>query len=200
MPAGEPHLGGEAHRSIHTLALGARAERQGVPSRLILPERPPGSSGRERGEDVVVIGRGLVVLRVAPSEVVEVRSAAEGEVQPAALAEPGGAADAGCPADGLVVGDRADEDCERGSGVVVAAATEAIATAGARAPGAADCLVAGDRAVAGGQGPPKNVGEPAPHPAPAVAAGAALAADGPVVLDPAIADRGRVAAPDHEPA
>ena len=64
----------------------------------------------------------------------------------------------------------------------VGAAAEAIATVGARAPGAADGLIAGDRAVADGQGGPQDAREAATQPIPAVAAGGSLAADGLIVL------------------
>src|SRR5262249_39161725 len=80
------------------------------------------------------------------------------------------------------------------------AAAEPVATVAARAPGAALGLIAGDRAIADGQSPSQDVGDPAAQTVGAVAAGGSLAADGLVVRDRAVADPGRVVAADQEPA
>src|SRR5215469_9632545 len=94
------------------------------------------SAGRERAEDVVGIGRGLVVLRMALGEGVEARDSAVGEVGASADALASAATHAGRAADGLVAGDGAAGDSERRLAVVVDAAADAVVAIGTYFSGA----------------------------------------------------------------
>src|SRR5262249_30229836 len=93
-----------------------------------------------------------------------------GQIQPAALAEPGAAA-AGRPAGGRVGSDRSARDRQARLAVVVGAAAEAVAAVSAGTPGATDGLVAGEQAAAEAQDRSPEVDQRAPQPGAPVLAG-----------------------------
>jgi hypothetical protein len=119
----------------------------------------------------------VVARHVGFREGVQARGAAVGQVQPAALAEPGAAA-AGRPAGGLVIRYRAASDGEGRGPIVVQAAAEAIAAVGTSAAGAADGLIIPQRAAADGKRGAHEVSKRAPQAIRSSAARATLAADG----------------------
>src|SRR5262249_41978097 len=140
----------------------------------------------EGAEDVVVAGGGVVLLD--DGRRVQARDAAVGQVQPAALPQPRGAAGPCRPAVGLVGGDRARPDRDARLAVGIDAAAEAVATVRASPPGAAGGRVAAEGGAAHGEGRPPEVGERAAQTVAAVLPTCSLAADGLVAAEGAARD------------